>query len=211
MVWTVLARIFSFLFHPLLLATYMFILFAFLFPVAFDPIKEDGNWRFVFLLFCVTFVLPVLMVSLLKTLGITSSFSMQSRRERIIPFTMIAVFYTAVTYVFYSRAEVSIHDNFLKFLVIINALVLVCSLVTVFYKISVHSVGIWGLIGILFALNQVSETASLFFPLLVTIVIAGVVMSSRLKLNVHNLTEVIVGGVVGFTTSTVLMTYLFSY
>jgi membrane-associated phospholipid phosphatase len=83
--------------------------------------------------------------------------------------------------------------------------------VTIFYKISVHSVGIWGLIGILFALNQVSETSLLFLPLIATIVIAGVVMSSRLKLNVHNLTEVVVGSIVGFGTSTVLMTYLFRY
>lgn len=189
----------------------MFSLFAFLFPVAFDPIKEDGNWRFVFLLFCVTFVLPVLMVSLLKTLGITSTLSMQNRHERIIPFSLIAVFYTAVTYVFYNRAEVSINDNFLKFLLIINVLVLVCSVVTMFYKISVHSVGIWGLIGILFALNQVSETSSLFFPLIVTILIAGAVMSSRLKLNVHTLPEVLIGSVVGLGTSTLMMTYLFRY
>jgi membrane-associated phospholipid phosphatase len=48
-------------------------------------------------------------------------------------------------------------------------------------------------------------------PLIATIVIAGVVMSSRLKLNVHNLTEVVVGSIVGFGTSTVLMTYLFRY
>lgn len=211
MLLVILARIFSVLFHPLLLATYMFSLFAFLFPIAFDPIKEEGTWRFVFLLFCVTFVLPVLMVSLLKTLGITSSFTMYNRQERVIPFTMITVFYTAVTYVFYNRAEVSIHDNFLKFLVIINALVLVCSLVTIFYKVSVHSIGIWGLIGILLPLNQVSETSVLFYPLLVTIIIAGVVMSSRLKLNVHTLGEVMVGGIVGFTTSAVMMMFLFRY
>jgi membrane-associated phospholipid phosphatase len=211
MVLVYLARIFSLIFHPLLLATYMFSLFAFVFPVAFDPIKEDGTWRFIFLLFCVTFVLPVLMISLLKTLGITSSFTMYTRKDRVLPFTMITVFYTAVTYVFYNRAEVSLNDNFLKFLVIINALVVVCSIVTIFYKVSVHSVGIWGLIGIFLSLNQISETPVLFYPLIITIVLAGVVMSSRLKLQVHSLGEVVVGSLVGFATSAVLMAYLFRY
>jgi membrane-associated phospholipid phosphatase len=211
MVLVYLARIFSLIFHPLLLATYMFSLFAFVFPIAFDPIKEDGTWRFIFLLFCVTFVLPVLMISLLKTLGVTSSFTMYTRKERVLPFTMITVFYTAVTYVFYNRAEVSLNDNFLKFLIIINALVVVCSIVTIFYKVSVHSLGIWGVIGILLSLNQVSETPVLFYPLITTILLAGVVMSSRLKLHVHSLGEVVVGSIVGFATSASLMAYLFRY
>lgn len=208
---TLLARIVSVIFHPLLLATYLFAVFAFVFPIAFDPISDDGIWRFIFILFCVTFVLPVMMVTLLKLLGVTDTFTMRSRRERIIPFVMISVFYTAVTWVFYHRAEVSLNDNFLKFLIVINVLVLVCTLVTFFYKVSVHSVGVWGFIGILLPLNNLSETSALFYPLLIAIVLAGAIMSARLKLQVHNLGEVVMGSIVGLGTSFLMMSHLFRY
>lgn len=208
---TLLARIISFIFHPLLLATYLFGLFAFVFPLAFDPIKEEGTGRFIFLLFCVTFVLPVLMISLLKTLGFLHSFHMYEREQRIVPFLLITVFYTAVTYVFYDRAEVSLSDNFLKFLIIINCLVVVSTMVTFFYKVSVHSLGIWGLVGILLPLNNLSDTGVLFYPTLVAVVLAGIIMSARLQLSVHSLREVMVGAVLGFCTSFVAMHFMFYY
>jgi hypothetical protein len=205
------ARIISFAFHPLLLATYLFLLFSLVFPIAFDPIKEDGTGRFIFLLFCVTFILPVLMVSLLKTLGFLQTFSMAERHQRIVPFILITVFYTAVTYVFYDRSEVSLNDNFLKFLIIINSLVLVSTVVTLFYKVSVHSIGIWGLIGILLPLNKISDTGVLLYPTIGAIILAGIIMSARLQLNVHKPGEVISGAVIGFFTSFVIMHFLFPY
>jgi membrane-associated phospholipid phosphatase len=205
------ARVISFIFHPLLFATYLFLLFSLVFPIAFEPIKEDGILRFIFLLFCVTFILPVLMLSLLKTLGFLQNFAMEERSQRIVPFLLITVFYSAVTYVFYDRAEVSLNDNFLKFLIIINALVLASTLITLFYKVSVHSISIWGFIGILIPLNKVSDTPALFIPTIACIFLAGIIMSSRLRLNVHSPAEVLAGGVVGFTTSFVIMHLLFRY
>ena len=205
------AKIISFVFHPLLFATYMFLLFWMTFPIAFDPIKEDGTLRFIFLLFCVTFILPVLMLSLLRTLGFVESFTMPERRHRIIPFTLISVFYTAITYVFYDRVEVSLNDNFLKFLIIINLLVLTSTLATFFYKVSIHSAGIWGLIGILLPLNKIADAGTLFFPMIVSLLLAGIIMSARLYLNVHKLSEVLLGALVGFSTSFLTMHFLFRY
>jgi hypothetical protein len=205
------ARVISLVFHPLFMATYLFMLFALIFPIAFDPIKEEGTGRFIFLLFCVTVILPVVMITLLKTLGFLESFTMFSRQQRIVPFILIAVFYTAVTYVFYDRSEVSLNDNFLKFLLVFNALVLVSTIVTLFYKVSVHSVGIWGMIGILIPLNKISDTGILFYPTVAAIILAGIIMSARLQLNVHTLRQVTVGAVLGFATSFLAMHFLFRY
>jgi hypothetical protein len=205
------ARVISVIFHPLLFATYLFLLFTLVFPVGFDPIKEDGTGRFIFLLFCVTFILPVLMLSLLKTLGFLNAFNMVERQERVVPFILITMFYTGITYVFYDRSEVSLNDNFLKFLLIINALVLVSTLITFFYKISVHSIAIWGIIGILIPLNNVTDTGTLFLPTVGAIIMAGIIMSARLQLNVHKLSEVVSGAFIGFCTSFVIMQFLFNY
>ena len=187
----------------------MFGLFALSLPAGLDPLKEDGHLNFVFLIFCVTFLLPALNIGIFKTFGSIKSIAMEERQERIIPFSFIAILYSVVTYLFYSRTRVSLNDNLLKFLIIIDALVIVATLVTIFYKVSVHSMSIWGLIGIILPLNKVSEDGALFFPTLALIVIAGLVMMARLQLNSHTPREVLVGGVLGFLTSFLAMVVLF--
>jgi cation transport ATPase len=206
---TVLARITSVVFHPLLMATYLFGLLTFTLPAALDPLKEEGHLNFIFLIFCVTFMFPALNVGIFKTFGSIRTFAMRDRHERIIPFSFITILYIVVTYLFYTRTRISFSDNHLKFLIIIDALVLVGTIVTYFYKVSMHSLGICGLIGILLPLNKISEDGALFYPTVATIVLAGVVMSSRLQLNVHTPREVMVGAVLGFTTSFVLMFFMF--
>ncbi len=205
----VLARIVSTVFHPLLLATYLFGLFSLVLPSALDPLKEEGYLNFIFLIFCVTFLFPALNVGIFKTFGSIKTIAMKDRRERLVPFSFIAILYCVVTYLFYSRTRIGLNDNLLKFLIIIDALVLVGTLATFFYKVSVHSLGMCGLIGILLPLNKISEDGALFYPTVATIVLAGVVMSSRLQLNAHTPIEVIGGGVLGFATSFILMIFLF--
>lgn len=134
---------------------------------------------------------------------------MEERQERIIPFSFITILYCVVTYLFFSRTRVSLNDNLLKFLLIIDALVLIATIVTFFYKVSVHSMAIWGLIGILLPLNKVSEDGALFLPTIISIVVAGTVMTSRLQLNAHTPREVMVGGVVGFGVSFAAMILMF--
>lgn len=187
----------------------MFGLFAFSLPAGLDPLKEDGYLNFVFLIFCVTFLLPALNIGIFKTFGSIKSLAMEERQERIIPFSFIAILYTAVTYLFYSRTRISLNDNLLKFLIIIDVLVIVATLVTIFYKVSVHSMSIWALIGILLPLNKVSEDGALFYPTLTFIVVAGMVMTARLQLNAHTPREVMVGGMLGFATGFAAMIILF--
>lgn len=204
-----LARIVSIVFHPLLLATYLFSLFIFLFPVALEPLKSDGHLTFLLLIFCVTFVLPALNVGMFRMMGTIKSLEMKERRERILPFIFITILYFAITYLFYSKPRIGVHDNLLKFLIIIDALVLIATVTTFFYKISVHSLAAWGMIGILIPLNKVLEDNVLFYPTLIIIAITGVVMSARLKLNAHTPREVMVGGMLGFLTSFAGMVILF--
>jgi hypothetical protein len=204
-----LARIVSIIFHPLLLATYLFTVLAFVFPVALDPLKEEGHLNFIFLIFCVTFLFPALNVGIFKTFGSIKTLAMQDRQERIIPFSFITILYIVITYLFYTKTRIGLNDNLLKFLIVIDALVLVATVTTYFYKVSVHSVGICGLIGILLPLNKISEDGALFYPTIGTIILAGIIMSARLQLNAHTPREVMVGAMLGFTTSFVLMFFLF--
>ncbi len=197
----VLARIFTILFHPLLLATYLFGLFTIVLPSGLAPIQEEGQWNFVLLIFCVTFLLPALNLLIFKAVGTISSLALETRAERVVPFSFITILYLVVTFLFYYRTRISIDDNLLKFLIIIDLLVVLATIITFFYKISVHSMAIWGLIGILLPLNNISEQGMLFYPTVSAIALAGFIMAARLQLNAHTPREVMAGAMVGLIAS----------
>jgi hypothetical protein len=189
--------------------TYLMALLAFYLPGALYPISSDVLPGFLLIIFLMTFVIPVLGVSFFRIFGNISSFIMEDRRERIYPFFFTSLFYLIVTYLFYSKTRIGLDDNLLKILMIVDALVVVSAVITLFYKISVHSLAVCGILGILLPLNRVAVDSSLFYPTLTVVVIAGAVMSSRLQLNAHSIREVLVGAVVGITTGLCGMIYLF--
>ena len=91
---------------------------------------------------------------------------------------------------------------------IIAALVVASTMATFFFKVSVHSLAWWGLVGIILPINNIAG-GKLIWATAVLILIAGVVMSARLKLNAHSIGEVMGGGVIGISVSYVGMTILF--
>lgn len=203
------ARVVSFIFHPLLMPTYLFSILACALPTLLEPIGPDRQIKFLLFIFVVTFLLPFLNVGIFKAFGTIRTFSMEERKERLIPFVFISVIYVAVTYLFYSQTRMNLNDNFLKLMVIIDLLVVIATITTFFFKVSVHSISAWGLIGIMVPLNKISEVTTLFYPTLCIIILAGIIMSARLQLGVHNSREVMWGAVLGLATGVSGMLVLF--
>jgi membrane-associated phospholipid phosphatase len=77
----------------------------------------------------------------------------------------------------------------------------IVTLITVFWKISAHSVGICGVIGFMFGFYQKYADPLLFYPILAIILLAGILMSARLYLNAHTPAQVFAGGLLGLTIS----------
>lgn len=204
-----LARIVSFVFHPLLLATYLFIFLSQFLPTALEPIKSDSHRTFILMIFIVTFVLPAGNLGIFRMFGTIKSFSLEERKDRIVPFLFISAIYCVITYLFMSRTRIGFNDNFLRLMILIDLLVVVSTIVTFFFKVSVHSVGIWGMVGIVTLLTKITELPSMFYATLATILLAGVVMSSRLQLGAHTSREVMWGSVLGLGTSVAGMLVLF--
>jgi membrane-associated phospholipid phosphatase len=190
------AKIISVLFHPLLLATYLFAIVGFYFPVMLSI--SPRNLKIILaIVFGFTFLLPVINIIMFRYFGTISSYTMQARTERLVPFVAIAIIYLVMIFLFYTRLPVSI--NFNKLMAIVTALVVFSAIVTFFYKVSIHSVGASGMIGILLPLNKAIENNVLLWPTAMAILIAGLVMSSRLYLNTHTFNEVSMGALAGFT------------
>jgi hypothetical protein len=206
-----LARFISYAFHPLLIPTYLFILLSRTFPAALDPIQSGSHQLFIILVAIVTFVLPVINLFFLKMVRSIRSFQLVEREERVVPFTFITILYVCVTYLFYWKSRIGLNDNFMKIMIIIDLLAIVATICTFFFKISIHSVVIWGVIGILIPLNKLTELDALFYPTIGVVLLAGIIMSARLQLNVHTPREVMIGSVAGLATGIGGMFLLFQY
>ena len=189
--------------------TYFFSLLALTIPGLLEPITPLLHGQFLLFIFLVTGMLPILNVGIFKVFGTIRSFAMVSRRERLLPFAFISAIYIVVTYLFHLHARMNLNDNFLKFMVIIDMLVVVATIATFFFRVSVHSVCIWGLVGILIPLMKITEVNSIFYPTLGVIVLAGFIMSARLEAGAHNPREVMWGAVLGLATGVSGMLLLF--
>jgi membrane-associated phospholipid phosphatase len=203
------AKVISVLLHPLLMPTYLFTLLAFLFPASLYPITPASRVAFLILLFLMTCLLPAVNIGFLRLFGVVKSVSMNDREERIKPFVLITLLYVVFTAMLHLKRGLSIGDNLFNLLLIIDVLVVFSLLITFFYKASIHSVGICGIVGMLLPLNKVMEDYSIFIATLVALVLAGVVMSARLQLNAHTPREVLVGAVAGFAIGFFGMLLLF--
>lgn len=204
-----LSRFISFVFHPLLMTTYLLALLSYTLPSALYPINSESFRTFILLMLIMTFALPVAVISIFRIFGTIRSFTMEERRDRIPVFFFTAILYAFVTYLFYSKSGVSVDDSLFKLLVLVDCLILASAIITIFYKVSVHSVGIMGLIGILMPLNKVAENNSLVIPSIIILIIAGLVMSARLQLNAHTPREILVGTITGFSIGFFGMIILF--
>ena len=94
-------------------------------------------------------------------------------------------------------------------MMIVTALVVFSTIVTFFFKVSVHSVAMWGAIGMMLPMNKVSEENTLLIPTVLVILCAGLVMSARLSLNAHTPREILVGSISGFVIGFFGMIILF--
>jgi membrane-associated phospholipid phosphatase len=158
-------------------------------------------------IFCFTFILPVVNIIMFRIFGTISTYTMESRRERIVPFIAISVIYVVMTFLFYFRLPFS--SNFNSLMLLITLLVVTGTIITFFYKVSIHSLAMWGGIGIIVPLNKAMEQSYLLWPTAGIIIAAGLVMSARLYLDAHTPRQVMIGGVVGFGIGFLGMIFLF--
>jgi hypothetical protein len=194
-----LALIISFIFHPLLMPTMLFSVLLLVAPEFFSPYSFDQMKLLTVLIFVTTFVIPLLSMSTLKFTGTISSFMLEKRKERLLPFFFTVFFYAITVYMFTYR--IGRIDSITLLLGTITVVILVVALMTIKIKVSAHSAGMAGGIGFLWALKLTYTDMTLLWPLLGAILITGIVMTARMFLNAHRPIEIYLGAAIGFTIS----------
>ena len=187
-----ISGILSYLFHPLLIPTYIIALIQFTNPFMFQGIGFS-NISLVFPVFLFTFIYPLIAILLLKKLDFIDSIKMPDSKQRIIPLIISIVLYVWMYLIFKSKNFPVIAKVFMLGVVIS---LLLSFVINVFHKLSLHMVGISGALTIIMLLLMISETDMSYYFLAV-ILLTGAVATARLYLNAHTMKEVYTGFLVG--------------
>ena len=190
-----LCKIISYIFHPAIMPAVGYLLFFFLLS------SESFGRRQILLLsliFLGTFVVPAFFLLTLRYTGLISSLNVNNRKERTIPFMFTTIFYTLLAYLMVQKVGYDIQVILLTGGVALS--MCLTTLVTLFHKTSVHTIGISGLLGFLFGFQAANTSLELLLPIVILFFLTGVVMSSRLYLEAHTPNEVWSGFLIGFGT-----------
>lgn len=191
-----LARFLSVVFHPLLLPSYLFAFIMYYLPVSTLSLAMQSRWIVLAMIFFTTFIIPSLGAYVMVRAGHLSSMEMEHREQRGLPLMFTSLCYATTAYLFYK--EQAFDEIFYFVMAIIAASVFITYLISFYWKISAHSVGVGGGLGLLVMLHRIAPDTSMLFAVMVGMMITGAVLSARLALQVHTPEQVYVGFGSGF-------------
>jgi hypothetical protein len=146
-------------------------------------------------------LLPLSLLPFFIQRKIITSWAISEKRERNIPLIITTILYFATSFIIF-RFPIPV---FLKSFVFATAfLSLIVTVINFWWKISLHSVGSGALIGLVLLLS-VKMLTPLDWYLISAIIAGGLVLSSRLKLDLHSPLQVWVGLFAGFFGLTLFM------
>jgi hypothetical protein len=189
-----LASAISYIFHPLFIPTYVFLFLLKAFPYEFADITEWQLQMKLFGVFWLTAFFPAFAVFLLWRLKFSDSIFLRTQKERIVPYVITMFFYWWMYYL--SR-------NFQDQPIVLRFFFMGIFIATVFglilnnyFKISLHAMGIGGattaiiLFSIYYHLNFGAVIS-------ISILLCGIVCTSRFLVSDHTNKEIYTGLAVG--------------
>lgn len=219
----IFSYIVSILFHPLFIIGYVlsFLLISQSYMFGFSSLKAQN--LIIFSVVSTGIMFPLLSIVMMKALGLISSFEMPDKKERIAPLIVTGLFYLWL-YVNVRRND-WVPDAFSFFVLGSTIAVFMALFLNSFTKISLHTIGVGGLIGgILFILMKFSYGyIDIALPwsdnilrlsdrmlIVILLMIGGFVGTARLSLNAHKNDEIYGGYLVGFLSQLIAFRIFFA-
>lgn len=208
------ANLISVLFHPLFILYYIFLTLHTITPVAFMFSENRQRVAVHLLVFGLSVFFPLISTFALRAAGLIKSIRLEDSKERIGPMIATIIFYV---WLFLNYKQFGIGpDIFIATILGATIALSIAFLINNFSKISLHCVGAGGLVGaigtyrmaipelaysISFGQNTLEYSPNILLALI--IIIAGLIGSARLYLNVHKEKDVYGGYIIGFTAQIV--------
>lgn len=201
----VMAHIISFIFHPVFMPTILAYAMYHLVPAPFAGIADkDYAFKYLLPLFLITSIFPLVTVLLMKALDFVKSIHLYDPKDRIMPLIGSMVFYFWANHVFKN-----IDAPFLLRVLTMGSFWAVIALfvINIFYKVSMHTAGAGGMLGMLVVLLIVSPM-NLALPLFLGLVVAGVIGTARMLLGAHRTSEIWLGYILGIVVQVAAYLYV---
>lgn len=196
----ILARILSFVFHPLFCPLYGLAI-IFTAPTFLEYLPDTVKKMLFMTVLANNVMIPVVMLPLLRNRNIISSYYIDDRSERIIPLTMLSMLYIITSFITF-RFHVPMIIKSLIFAV--TLLSIIVTFITFWWKISIHSMTTGSIIALIIMLS-IKMHVPLTWYLVTAVLIGGCILSARLLLGSHNPAQVWAGFATGFLGLTAVM------
>lgn len=191
------AHIFSYLFHPLFIPTYFMLYLMKVIPFEFVGISVWQLKMRLFSVFWLTAFFPAFAVFLMWRLKLSDSIFLKTQKERIIPYVITMFFYW---WMYYLSRNFSDQPKALKFFYFgIFIATAVGLIINNFIKISLHAIGIGGLLMAVFLVGFLYPVNNILW-VITAIALTSFVISARMIISDHTQKELIAGLTVGLVT-----------
>ena len=176
------------------MGTYGIILAMWLSYLCYSPMR--AKLIVIAVTFVATCAIPVIAIFLLNRLGVVKNPRLNDRADRTVPYIICTICYLALA-IYYHFVNAPI---WLSMLMLGGAgALIVLSIVNRWWKISGHATGMGAIVAIMFFLMcSGNSPLNLQTEFIISVIVAGMVCSSRLILNCHTLLQVGAGFVNGF-------------
>ena len=188
-----LAQFISIIGHPLFMPVYAVVLIFEFNPYIDLQLPNSIQVIVLSILSVFTIILPLLTAIILQKFGVVKSIYMKTAEERKWPFLLSVLWYYLG---FELLTNIALPISLYLLMIGAITVILVAHFITLRWKISVHMLGIGGVIGAMIGLSQRFQFNH-FYLILVLFFVAGLIGYARLKTNSHNYRQVYIGFILG--------------
>lgn len=201
-----IAQFFSVLFHPLFMPSYLFALLLYMAPEALGLENIRGKGLFLGFVSAYTAIFPALLIGWMARQGLIQSIQLRLLKDRSLPYLTTAVLY--IGFAVYMGYQTRIMWMASWMLGGTSAVIACLGLISLRWQISAHAAGIGGIMGVLGWLCWVGDFPLLWPFWLLSIVVAGCILSARLALQAHTPSQVWSGFLVGLLVQTSIVIWI---
>jgi hypothetical protein len=185
-------KAFSYAFHPTLMpliGVYLLLSYTHLVLIPYE-----GKIAIFRIVGMSTLVFPLIVLPFLFYQKLITNITVSERNERLLPFALAIMFYFFGYYILKRLGAPELIQHFILSSFIC---VLLAGIINFKWKISLHMIGVGGLIGLISSMSYLYQVGTEFM-LMASILMAGISGSARLYLQEHNQTQIYAGFLIGF-------------
>jgi membrane-associated phospholipid phosphatase len=189
-----LAKIISYIFHPLLMPV-LGLLMIFFSGTYLSFIPFEGKKYLFFIILSGTFIIPLSFIPFFYYFKLVKNIEIETSEQRTFPLLLTTILYFITFYIMHKFPV-----PYINMFILASATCVLLNLVINFkWKISSHSIGAGGLTGLALSLF-LRFHADITSLLILALIISGLVGFARLRLNSHTPAQVYLGFIVGLIT-----------